>query len=199
MNWRPVPSPHYLVCKRSLRPGYTVSMSNDSLRPAKPRQPPPVMSGQRSADNLTPKQARFAQAYVRLGDASAAYRAAYECEGSSGDTINKRAWELVHKHEGVAGRIRVLQEEMRREMAVSVESLTRDLQEDRELARELGQPSAAVSANKVIGRMHGLIDTKQDSAATVLGELAKLVSALDSRPRLTETPGPAVIEGELED
>ncbi len=49
------------------------------------------------ADKLTLKQERFAWEYTRNGgNASQAYRDVYACNGSSADTIAKRAHELRH-------------------------------------------------------------------------------------------------------
>ena len=66
------------------------------------------------ADKLTLKQERFAWEYTRNGgNASQAYRDVYACNGSSADTIAKRAHEL--RHDGkIAGRIDRLEQEQQR-------------------------------------------------------------------------------------
>jgi phage terminase small subunit len=66
------------------------------------------------ADKLTLKQERFAWEYTRNGgNASQAYRDVYACNGSSDDTIAKRAHEL--RHDGkIAGRIDRLEQEQQR-------------------------------------------------------------------------------------
>lgn len=44
---------------------------------------------------LTPKQEKFAREYFRTGNASEAYRLAYDCENMQADTIRVRASELL--------------------------------------------------------------------------------------------------------
>lgn len=56
---------------------------------------------------LTPKQENFCLAYLETGNASEAYRRAYDCENSKPETINKRASELLDNRE-IAGRIEEL-------------------------------------------------------------------------------------------
>ena len=53
---------------------------------------------------LTPKQENFCLAYLETGNASEAYRRAYDCENSKPETINKRASELLDNG-NIAGRI----------------------------------------------------------------------------------------------
>jgi len=61
---------------------------------------------------LTPKREKFCQEYVRIGNASAAYRAAYDASKMAMTTIHKKASELLSKGE-VRGRI----EEIRKSVA----------------------------------------------------------------------------------
>lgn len=57
---------------------------------------------------LTPKQEQFAQRYVALGNASQAYREAFDCSASiRPNTLARRAHELVHSP-AVAARVREL-------------------------------------------------------------------------------------------
>jgi phage terminase small subunit len=57
---------------------------------------------------LTPKQERFARKYVELGNASEAYRQAYDAENMSGAAINEEAYRLT-KNPDIALRILDLQ------------------------------------------------------------------------------------------
>ena len=70
-------------------------------------------------------------------------------------TINNKAYQLVNQDD-IGARIAVLQERLNKKFEVTVESLTRELEEDRQLARELGQPAAAISALNVKARIHGM-------------------------------------------
>jgi phage terminase small subunit len=58
--------------------------------------------------NLTLKQERFAQAYIRLGDKSAAYREAYSCENMRPETIHSKAC-ILSENGKVRARIEELQ------------------------------------------------------------------------------------------
>jgi len=58
--------------------------------------------------NLTLKQERFAQAYVQLGDKSAAYREAYSCEKMKDTTIHSKAC-ILSENGKVRARIEELQ------------------------------------------------------------------------------------------
>jgi phage terminase small subunit len=57
---------------------------------------------------LTPKQEAFAVTYIQTGNATEAYRRAYDAKNMASDTVNKRAAELL-KHGGIAGRLAELQ------------------------------------------------------------------------------------------
>jgi hypothetical protein len=56
------------------------------------------------AGALTPKQEAFAQAFVEMGDATAAYKSAYETDGMLPTTIKRSAWDVRHNAK-VAARI----------------------------------------------------------------------------------------------
>ncbi len=54
--------------------------------------------------DLTIKQERFVRAYLKGGNASAAYREAYVTNGMADTTVNREAHELLHNHK-VAARV----------------------------------------------------------------------------------------------
>jgi phage terminase small subunit len=110
---------------------------------------------------LTVKQEVFAKAYIETGNASEAYRRAYNVSpGTKPNTVEKRACELL-KHGKVAGRIAELQAAHQKRHDITVDSLTEMLKEDRELARTQGEPGAAINAVLAIAKLHGLlIDSK---------------------------------------
>lgn len=76
-------------------------------------------------------------------------------------------------------------QEVTQKVAITVESLTGMLLDDRNLARELKQPGSAVSAVEKIAKLHGLmIDKKEIRSGNILDdanpdELAKLRELLD--------------------
>lgn len=59
---------------------------------------------------LTIKQEAFCQAYLRLGDKSAAYREVYSCVNMKAETVNRKAVE-VSQNGNVTARIEFLQKE----------------------------------------------------------------------------------------
>jgi phage terminase small subunit len=112
--------------------------------------------------DLTPKQEAFALAYVETGNASEAYRQAYDAENSSPETIKVEASRLLD-NPNVALTIVSMQAAARERTLVTVETLTRELDEDRTLARSLDMPAAAVSAVMGKAKLHGLIVDKSDN------------------------------------
>jgi phage terminase small subunit len=104
---------------------------------------------------LTPKQEAFALAYVETGNASEAYRRSYDSSKSTEKSIWQSASRLLADIK-VASRIAELQERAVKRHDVTVDSLTRELDEDRKLARSLDMPSAAISAVMGKAKLHGL-------------------------------------------
>lgn len=121
--------------------------------------------------DLTPKQRAFALAYVETGNASEAYRRSYDAENCSAETVKVEASRLLD-NPNVALTIVALQAEARERTMVTVESLTKELDEDRELARKLEMPAAAVSAVMGKAKLHGLITDKSKTETTLSGDEA---------------------------
>ncbi|WP_083509462.1 terminase small subunit [Hyphomicrobium sulfonivorans] len=71
----------------------------------KGRKPGKAASG---PDGLTVKQAAFVQAYIETGNASEAYRRAYDAKGMKSATVNRKAFELLENGK-IAARIAHLQ------------------------------------------------------------------------------------------
>ncbi len=111
---------------------------------------------------LTPKQEAFARAYVETGNASEAYRRAYDAENMLPETIWPEASKTLANH-NVATRVMELQLQARERLMVTIESLTQELDEARALA--LADPkgaAAAVSATMGKAKLHGLLTDKQE-------------------------------------
>jgi phage terminase small subunit len=103
---------------------------------------------------LTPKQERFAQKYVELGNASEAYRQAYDAENMSSEAVKVEACRLL-QNPNVSLTVLELQEEHRERHKVTVHSITQELEEARLLAIQNTQCSAAVSASMGKAKIHG--------------------------------------------
>jgi len=118
-----------------------------------PRQP------RKDTRRLTKKQEAFALAYVETGIASDAYRRSYDCQNSTDEVIWTQSC-LLLKNQKVAKRIDELQAESRERNNITIDSLTKMLMDDRTLARDKEQASAAIQAVMGLAKMHGLIVDK---------------------------------------
>lgn len=110
---------------------------------------------------LTPKQDRFCQRYVELGDASAAYRAVYQTDKMKPATINRNAKALLDNSK-IATRIKTLRQNHQQRHDLTVDKLTEQIEEARKLALDRGQPAAAVSACLAMAKIHGLAKRPRD-------------------------------------
>lgn len=79
-----------------------------------------------SGNGLTPKQEAFARFYIETGNASEAYRKAYDAAGMKDETIHVKASELL-KNGKVAVRLAELQEEVARRHNVTVDRIVGEL------------------------------------------------------------------------
>lgn len=111
--------------------------------------------------SLTPKQEAAAQAFIECGDKSEAYRRAYDTKAMKPATINRAAFELFENPK-IAARVAELQQFHRKRHAVTVDSITRELEEARTIAIADQQASAAVAASLGKAKLHGLMVEKQE-------------------------------------
>ena len=116
--------------------------------------------------SLTPKQEAFALKYVECGNASEAYRHAYDAENSKPEAVWVNASKTLANAK-VALRVMELQQAAQERTMVTIESLTAELDEDRILARNEGQPSAAISAVMGKAKLHGLLTDKVDHGGDI--------------------------------
>lgn len=111
------------------------------------------------ATNLTPKQEAFVQAYLTTGNASEAYRQAYDAGGMGAASVNVQASKMLATPK-IALRVQELQAIAVERALVTVQSLTEELEEARALALQEGQSAAAVSASMGKAKLHGLLVDK---------------------------------------
>ena len=109
---------------------------------------------------LTIKQERFAQEYVATGNASEAYRRAYDTQGNP-ETVAREAHRLVW-HPKIAPRIEDIQREAASYAGLTPARIAAFLLADREQAREKGQIGAAISADTRLGEMVGVLGTRRN-------------------------------------
>lgn len=108
---------------------------------------------------LTPKQEKFSQLYIELSNASEAYRRSYNAENMKDESIHVNACKLLSDAK-VAQRVKELQEMHVKRHMVTVDSLTKELEEARELALKIENPAPAVSATLGKAKLHGLLTDK---------------------------------------
>jgi len=126
---------------------------------------------------LTAKQERFAEAFLVTGNASAAYREAYNVgEDTKPETIWSMGCRILNKP-NVSARVSELQEMAVKATGVTVATLTRELEEARLLAEKEGVPSSMVQATMGKAKMHGLLVDKVESKDT----LTVLISRDDAK------------------
>lgn len=107
--------------------------------------------------NLTLKQEAFCQAYIETGNASEAYRKAYNAERMKPEVVNVKAAELLNNGK-ITVRVDELRGEHRQRHNLTVDDLIEELEEARQAAlqAETPQSSAAVGATMGKAKLLGL-------------------------------------------
>ena len=103
---------------------------------------------------MTIKQELFAQAYIETGNASEAYKRAYNTQANA-NTINRKASQLL-KHPEVIKLLADLQAIQRQRHKLTIDDLLQELEQSRLLALENIQCSAAVTATMSKAKLLGL-------------------------------------------
>jgi len=145
---------------------------------------------------LTPKQDAFALAYVETGNASEAYRRAYDAENMSPDAIKVEACKLL-AHPNVTITVVNIQEAAQERTLVTVESITKELEENRAIALGLDQAAAMNSATMGKAKLHGLLvdrkdHTSSDGSMSPVGEvpaserLAQMLKAIKPKGEIKQ-------------
>jgi phage terminase small subunit len=75
---------------------------------------------------LTPKQETFCNAYVETGNASEAYRRAFDAGAMKPETVNRKAVELLNNGK-VTARVEVLQAELKSKSDITKERILKEL------------------------------------------------------------------------
>lgn len=106
---------------------------------------------------LTVKQEAFCQNYLELGNASEAYRQAYDAEDMNSNVVNTKASELL-KNGKITVRLEQLRKEHKLRHNINIDVLLLELEEARiaALTAENPQSSAAVGATMGKAKLLGL-------------------------------------------
>ena len=124
--------------------------------------------------DLTIKQEKFCKKYIETGNASDAYRYAYDVKKTTKDkTIHEAASRLVADSK-VSARLDQLKAIHQKRHEVTVDSITKELEEARQLAFAIQAPAPAVSASMGKAKLHGLVTDKADIKSAVFAVNAEL-------------------------
>ena len=104
---------------------------------------------------LTPKQEIFCLAYRKSGNASEAYRQAYDAGKMKPETINRTAKELLDNGK-IAARLAELRAPAVETAQITLQGHLKDLAEIRDAAMASDNHGAAVSAEVARGKAPGL-------------------------------------------
>src|SRR5262245_23164050 len=105
--------------------------------------------------DLTQKQEMFCLGYIETGNASEAYRRAYNTANMKDTTIHVRASELLADSK-IKERVAELRKAAEENALLSLEGHLKELAEIRDLAKKKGQLPAAIKAEELRGRLSGL-------------------------------------------
>lgn len=150
---------------------------------------------------MTPKQEAFARAYVETGNASEAYRRAYNAEKMKDEAIKVEASRLLD-NPNVALTVEALKAKHQKRHDITVDKLTdmamKAYDEAQRVAVSTGQmqTSAMVKATEFIGKLHGLVVEKreithkegvEDLTDDELADLARASSKRAAAPPVRQT------------
>ena len=111
---------------------------------------------------LTPKQEAFCYGYIETGNASGAYRAAYNAEKMKPESVAVQAAKMLASPK-IALKIDALRAELRQRHEITVDDLVAELEEARKLAFETEKAAAAVQATMGKAKLLGLVIEKQET------------------------------------
>lgn len=110
---------------------------------------------------MTPKQEKFCTLYVELGNASEAYRQAYDASRMKPESIAVQAAKMLGSPK-ITLRVDELKAEHAKRHQMTVDDIAAMLKEDRKFARDCGTPAAAVSASMGLAKLYGHLRDKVD-------------------------------------
>ena len=115
---------------------------------------------------MTPKQADFVRWYFELGNASEAYKRAYNSHAKP-NTLHRKANDLL-KHPVIKAEVKAMQEQARERNDVTIDNVVDELEEARQIAKQSGNAAAMVSATLGKAKVLGLVVDKQETNTKIL-------------------------------
>lgn len=126
---------------------------------------------------LTPKQHNFCIAYLETGNASEAYRQAYDCSKMTDISIGRKAKELIDNGK-ITAYIETLRKPVIERAQITLEQHLNDLKRLRDLAEGEGKFSAAVTAEVSRGKASGLYVEKIQHEGNLIDDLTQLMQGI---------------------
>jgi len=120
---------------------------------------------------LTAKQEKFLAEYLEHGNASRAYRAAYNCAGASDATIRREAHRLL-EHPNIAPTLEEAREQAREAAGITLESHLQRLDELSRKAEDAEQFSAAIAAEVHRAKAAGLEPPRSEATIALVDKQA---------------------------
>jgi phage terminase small subunit len=115
------------------------------------------------AVRLTPKQEAFVRVYLETGNATAAYRQAYDCSTMKNTSIWREAKAMLD-HPKITLRLEELQKPAAHRAMITLASHLEELARLRDRAVQAGQYGAAVAAEQHRGKAAGFYRERADLA-----------------------------------
>lgn len=116
-------------------------------------------------ENLTVKQEMFAMKYMECGNASEAYRCAYDARNMKNETIHVKACELLSRDK-IKVRVEELKAENQKRHNVTIDYLTDEIKEAIQMAKEGKDASNLRGGAMDLAKLHGLLVDKKDVSLT---------------------------------
>ncbi len=140
-----------------------------------------------SKKGLTAKQESFARAYVENGgNASEAYRSAYNAENMKQETIHSKAC-LLLKQDNVTARVKELQEEAQKiadkEFEITIKEVTKNLIRLSKGAEADRQFSPAIKAQELLGKHLGMFGKDIEIAVNIGDSITEKIKIANERRR----------------
>jgi phage terminase small subunit len=117
---------------------------------------------------LTVKQENFCLAYMETGNASEAYRRAYNAENMKPESVNRKAKEVMDNVK-IAARLSTLQERLAQKSILTIERLTNDLLRIAKKGEDLAEaPGLSVARASLMdaAKLNGLVVDKKDHSSS---------------------------------
>lgn len=126
--------------------------------------------------SLTPKQEAFCIAYIETGNASEAYRRAYDAKGMKEASVNREAKALTDNPK-ITARLLSLRQPAIEKAQITLAGHLQDLKALRDKAEQDGKYGPAIRAEIARGKASGLYVEKVDMTADVHGSLSGVLVA----------------------